>query len=426
MPVGIACGNTCSATFPAGTLLELTATPDSNARIVGWSAPCASASEECSIMVAQDLAITVEFELYPPIVSNGQPATLVLGQGDLDSAYPSTIPAANVLRFARQCASDGSRLWVSDDGFNRVLQWDAEPLVTQTAATLAIGQPNLTSNQDGHSDSLGIFRDVASDGQRLFALGLNRVLIFSTLPSSSGQAATLVIGQSDFTSSIVGTTASRLSGPRGIHVSGGRLFVADSSNNRVLIWNSIPTTSGLHPADVVLGQPDFTSFMTPDPPSAASLNYPYDVFHDPISDKLIVADSNNHRVLVWNSVPSMNGAPADLVLGQNSFSLDTPNLGAMTPSAFGMFQPLAVTVAHDALFVADYGNQRVLIWRPIPESTMGAPADFVLGRTRFDDGSDPSITASAIGYTSGLCVIGNSLFVVSYDLHRATRFELTP
>ena len=44
----------------------------------------------------------------------------------------------------------------------------------------------------------------------------------------------------------------------GATVSGGRLYVADKSNNRVLVWNSFPTVD-FQPADHVLGQPDFVS-----------------------------------------------------------------------------------------------------------------------------------------------------------------------
>ena len=39
---------------------------------------------------------------------------------------------------------------------------------------------------------------------------------------------------------------------------GSKLLVCDKDNNRVLIWNTVPTTNG-QPADVVVGQTDFTS-----------------------------------------------------------------------------------------------------------------------------------------------------------------------
>jgi hypothetical protein len=44
----------------------------------------------------------------------------------------------------------------------------------------------------------------------------------------------------------------------GVYTDGNKLFVADILNQRVLIFNSIPTSNGAS-ADVVVGQPNFTS-----------------------------------------------------------------------------------------------------------------------------------------------------------------------
>ena len=46
-------------------------------------------------------------------------------------------------------------------------------------------------------------------------------------------------------------------------MAGGKLYVADTQDNRILIYNKIPTTNNAA-ADVVVGQPNFTSFVQPD------------------------------------------------------------------------------------------------------------------------------------------------------------------
>jgi len=42
-------------------------------------------------------------------------------------------------------------------------------------------------------------------------------------------------------------------GPQGVWIQNGKLFVADTQNNRVLIFNQIPTKNGVA-ADVVVGE----------------------------------------------------------------------------------------------------------------------------------------------------------------------------
>ncbi len=69
-------------------------------------------------------------------------------------------------------------------------------------------------------------------------------------------------------------------GPQGVWIQGSKLFVADTQNNRVLIWNTIPTQNN-QPADVVLGQPDFT---TSPPINQVNLNAAGDRQHHAESD----------------------------------------------------------------------------------------------------------------------------------------------
>ena len=64
---------------------------------------------------------------------------------------------------------------------------------------------------------------------------------------------------------------------------------------------------------MVVGQPDFdTSDFDC---TADSLGSPETATVTP-NGKLVVTDSENHRVLIWNALPTANGQPADLVLGQ--------------------------------------------------------------------------------------------------------------
>jgi hypothetical protein len=157
--------------------------------------------------------------------------------------------------------------------------------------------------------------------------------------------------------------------------------VADTNHNRVLIWNRIPTTNNA-PADVVLGQPDFVSSGLPsgNAPTAKSMRGPQGVWIQ--NGKLYVADTQNNRVLIYNQIPTSNGAAADVVLGEPNFTTAIqPNLAAQTTSATAgnLLNPVAVSSDGTHLFVTDLGYNRVLIWNSIP-TTNAAPADVEIGQ----------------------------------------------
>ncbi len=103
--------------------------------------------------------------------------------------------------------------------------------------------------------------------------------------------------------------STKLNHPVSISANAGKLALTDRFNNRVLIWNSIPTENT--PPDLVLGQ---SSFMTHNSGSGLSnMNFPGQVVITP-DGKILVADSDNNRVLVWTSFPSASGQAADYAL----------------------------------------------------------------------------------------------------------------
>ena len=62
-----------------------------------------------------------------------------------------------------------------------------------------------------------------------------------------------MIGQTDFSLARDDAKASVLLEPSAIARTGKQLFVADAGHNRVLVWNTLPAANGA-PADFVLGQ----------------------------------------------------------------------------------------------------------------------------------------------------------------------------
>ncbi|MGH9653083.1 MAG: hypothetical protein ACRD6B_06395, partial [Bryobacteraceae bacterium] len=202
-------------------------------------------------------------------------------------------------------------------------------------AVFQLGQPDFTSTNPGINSApypgtingqpvvqgyMSLPTAVATNGHVLAIADTknNRILIWNTVPQSLSVPPDVVIGEPDFTTNTAGTTQSSLRAPEGVWIQNGKLFVADTFNNRVLIWNSIPTSNN-QPADIVLGQPSFTSAAKPgDTTSATQLNDPVSVTSD--GTRLYVSDLGDNRVLIWNSIPTTNNQPADVVVGQKDMT----------------------------------------------------------------------------------------------------------
>ncbi|MCV7031948.1 NHL repeat-containing protein [Mycobacterium sherrisii] len=165
--------------------------------------------------------------------------------------------------------------------------------------------------------------------------------------------------------------------PRGVFLGAEHLVVADSGNHRILLWHGIPTADE-QPADVVLGQPDGATEgrAAGGRGPERGMNLPTGVL---VHDgRLVVADAWHHRILVWDTVPRHSDVAPDVVLGQPDASSVEPNGGAGC-WAGSFYWPFGIAAIGDAFWVADTGNRRVLGWHNgIPGP--GQPADVVLGQ----------------------------------------------
>lgn len=260
--------------------------------------------------------------------------------------------------------------------------------------------------------------------------GHHRLLVWNTLPEGDHTPADLLIGQPDFSregrNAKGDVGAATLNVPTGVAACDGILAVADAWNHRVLIWHGYPDTSN-RPADVVLGQADFAGGLAnrgANAPRADTLNWCYGVAI--ANGNLIVADTGNRRVLIWDGVPSGNGTPANLVLGQRDFETRDDNAGE-AGGALGMRWPHGIAAARDMLFISDAGNNRVMAWRKLPRSN-GQPCDFVLGQNDFmaldHNRSSYHPTSSAMNMPYGLTVRDGLLVVADTANSRLLGFEL--
>lgn len=174
--------------------------------------------------------------------------------------------------------------------------------------------------------------------------------------------------------------------PGNLTSDGHNLVLADTRNHRVLIWNRAPR--GNDPPDLVLGQNDF--FGNAPGTDLDRMNWPVGVATD--GTRLVVADCWNDRLLVWSRFPTANGAPADF---QIRAARGGESLVRMPYSAWTDGQVLAV---------ANRGSGALLVWHGFPQEDRA-----------------PDVVFSGSGDLGGpryLASDGRRLVVASYDSFR--------
>jgi uncharacterized protein (TIGR03437 family) len=416
--------------------------------------------------------------------TTGQAARLVIGQSTFTSQDANSsdliIGAASGLAYAADTlfVADSNRVGASPSN-NRVLLFQnlsgmlpspTAPLNYTTKcpvcvgqATVVLGQPDFTTttlNVTATASNLRLPTAVASDGVHLVVSDTdhNRVLIWNRIPTSNDQPADVVVGQPNFQStSIPGNlpNAKALRGPQGVWIQNGKLYICDTQYNRVLIYNSIPTSNGAA-ADVVLGQPNMTTFVQPDLTqqknnvTASALLNPVSVSSD--GTHLFVTDLGYNRVLIWNTIPTSNGQPADVALGQPDLVSSIANNGYTTnpgdttnkqipvlcttsngtdsnsnptyPSSCNatLSFPRSVLAAGNRLFIADGGNDRVLVFNNIPTQN-GASADYVLGQIG-GSVNQASDAADSLRTPQSLAWDGTNLYVSDAYNRRITVYSI--
>jgi sugar lactone lactonase YvrE len=250
----------------------------------------------------------------------------------------------------------------------------------------------------------------------LVVLTLATTALGRTIPNFA--EADLVLGQTNFNSAVTPSppTGTSLLLPAGVVVDPvtRKVFVADAFNFRILRYASADTLTNGAPAEFAFGQLTFTDKTN----FLSNGITPVGLFFDR-RGRLWVADPTRHRVLMFEAASTRTNWIADKIFGQPDFATITPG------TARGKMKfPYDVCVdAADRLWVADKENNRVLRFDSISGKGTGAEADGVLGQASFT-------TDTLVGGQSGLpspvgvtVSASGALFVSSGGLNRVLRFD---
>ena len=358
--------------------------------------------------------------------TDGQNAVSVLGQPNFSQAVAQAGATGMFQPSSVRFDPVSGKLFVADCANARILRFtNAQAFATGGSAEAVFGQSDFNGVSGGFTQSkIRCVGEMAIDSAgRLWVADTdnNRVLRWDGAASlASGQPASAVLGQPDFTTITAGTTQSKMSSPEGLFIdASGRLWVADTNNNRVLRFENAAGKANGANADGVLGQTDFVTstgamtqsgFLVPNSLTGNS------------AGSLWVSDAANDRVLRFdNAASKANGGNADSILGSTSYTAKT--FSGTTSSSMDTPEGLVLD-ATGRLYVSDGNNSRVLIFNSAASLAPGAAASNVLGQTTFTaSAAHLSQNGLDMPYTPAFDEATQSLWVPDLGNNRVMRFS---
>ncbi len=255
--------------------------------------------------------------------------------------------------------------------------WAAD-FVSGQAARAVIGQVSFSAREPGITATTLVI----SEGRLFVTDTANRLTTvdLAKIPRPDAPASNQEIAPRELEQCLVcgfapaaATTQAFPRGSAAVAVYGNSVVVADAPNHRVLVWRDTTRHSNFQIPDVVLGEK-----VNPSAISAETLMDPISVAFD--GKHLFVGDAALRRVLVWNSLPSVNHQAADAVLGQADFtSVQVIDRAA----ADNVGRPAALASDGANLFVADTLNRRILVFT---SADTPLPRDAIRNSARLETG----------------------------------------
>jgi hypothetical protein len=330
-------------------------------------------------------------------------------------------------------------LWISDTGHHRLLGWARIPTRDDAPADWVIGQIDFAHEGRNAKTTPGAATLNVPTGICALGTGLavadawnHRVLIWLQSPTRDNQPADLVLGQEDLAATqpnrgAITPSAASLFWPYGVSWDGERLWVADTGNRRVLMWQGLPCASGAA-ADLVLGQMNFEcrDENGGGQPTASSMRWPHAITL--WRGRLCVTDAGNNRMQIWDGVPACHDAPSDWVLGQSDFRQVDHNQSLYWPSAATLQMPYGIAASGDWCLVADTANSRLVAWRT-QDCRSGADAMALTGQVDFNAKGDNgwhAPTRASLSWPYGLSVLEDLAIVADSGNNRVLLWPLAP
>ena len=297
-------------------------------------------------------------------------------------------------------------------------------------------------NETGGALKLNHPVSVASDGIRLAISDRfnNRVLIWNSIPESN-VSPDLVLGQKNFNTEMEGSSLDKFDFPGQLSITkDGKLLVADSQNHRILIWTTFPTSSG-QAADIELDIARASNFKGP---------WPWGVWSD--GTKVMVTATTAKKILVWNSFPqsglempdvtiesSVVGTPRSItsngqyvMIGDENASGECSGINGSRSTHVWTSWPTSSrnpdacvdnwvggVIVENNIYTIAAGGESLYFWNTLPSTTSELKSGEILALPgeghKWQGGDD-----GGIAYANG------KLFIGEYNASRVTVFNSLP